>query len=72
MNNIKLFEDFTKFAKEKGVKESMLSKEAQKLQNGFINPYVLEERSLNVSPLDLYSRLMYDRTFSRPHREVPK
>lgn len=61
MNKIKLLEDFTKFAKEKGVKESMINKEALKLKNGFINPYVLEERSLNVSPLDLYSRLMYDR-----------
>ena len=28
---------------------------------GFINPYILEERKLNVSQLDIFSRLMADR-----------
>lgn len=31
------------------------------VKNGYQNPYVLEERQLNVSQLDIFSRLMYDR-----------
>ena len=31
------------------------------VKNGYQNPYILEERQLNVSQLDIFSRLMYDR-----------
>ena len=32
-----------------------------KAQNGYLNPYILEERQLNVTQLDVFSRLMMDR-----------
>ena len=31
------------------------------MQNGYLNPYILEERQLNVTQLDVFSRLMMDR-----------
>ena len=32
-----------------------------KAQSGYLNPYILEERQLNVTQLDVFSRLMMDR-----------
>ena len=32
-----------------------------KSQGGYLNPYILEERQLNVTQLDVFSRLMMDR-----------
>ena len=32
-----------------------------KAQAGYLNPYILEERQLNVTQLDVFSRLMADR-----------
>lgn len=31
------------------------------MQNGYLNPYILEERQLNVTQMDVFSRLMADR-----------
>lgn len=53
--------DFKKFAKDRGVSQSYLEKQIAQINSGFINPYVLEERRLNVTQLDIFSRLMLDR-----------
>lgn len=50
--------DFEKFAISKGISTNKL--------NGYknfnmINPLILEERQLNVTAIDIYSRLMYDK-----------
>ena len=31
------------------------------VQNQYLNPYILEERQLNVTQMDVFSRLMMDR-----------
>ena len=35
--------------------------EVLRAQSGYLNPYILEERQLNVTQLDVFSRLMADR-----------
>lgn len=37
------------------------SRGAASLQGQYVNPYILEERQLNVTQMDVYSRLMMDR-----------
>ena len=54
--------DFEKFAVSKGIGTNKLdgyNKHA--IKNGIISPTILEERSLNVIGLDIFSRLQYDR-----------
>lgn len=60
--------DFTKFAIDKGVSHSVLD-DYTKFQNnmilpkaGYINPTIIEERQMNVASMDVFSRLMMDRT----------
>lgn len=54
-------DDFKKFAtKHMGI-NSMAFDDVVKAQNGYLNPYILEERKLNVTQLDVFSRLMMDR-----------
>lgn len=54
--------DFKLFAKDKGISSSKLnSYNNYNIKNGYVTPYVLEERNLNVSSLDIYSRLLMDR-----------
>lgn len=61
MNQLdRLNKDFTLFAKDKGVNKSYLE-DYQKSFNRLYTPYILEERQLHASPLDLFSRLLYDR-----------
>lgn len=56
MNN-----DFRKFAtRHLGVNGMMLD-DVAKVQQQYLNPYILEERQLNVTQLDVFSRLMMDR-----------
>lgn len=56
MNN-----DFRKFAtKHLGV-SSMVLDDVVSMQNQYLNPYILEERQLNVTQMDVFSRLMMDR-----------
>lgn len=56
MNN-----DFRNFAtKHLGV-NSMVLDDVVRAQSGYLNPYILEERQLNVTQLDVFSRLMMDR-----------
>jgi ATP-dependent Clp protease protease subunit len=40
---------------------SLVLDEVIKSQAGYLNPYILEERQLNVTQLDVFSRLMMDR-----------
>ncbi len=58
MNN---FEDFKKFATGHVGVNSMVLDDVMKAQAGYLNPYILEERQLNVTQLDVFSRLMMDR-----------
>lgn len=61
--------DFEKFATgHLGVNSNMLhsyvgavGREAATIVSDYINPYILEERQLNVAQMDVFSRLMMDR-----------
>ena len=56
MNN-----DFRKFAtKHMGI-NGMVLDDIVSTQNQYLNPYILEERQLNVTQMDVFSRLMMDR-----------
>ena len=41
--------------------EATAKLEVLRAQSGYLNPYILEERQLNVTQLDVFSRLMADR-----------
>ena len=56
MNN-----DFRKFATRHLGVNGMVLDDVTKLQQQYLNPYILEERQLNVTQLDVFSRLMMDR-----------
>ena len=59
--------DFLKFATAQGLNsmhvEKVLSQSADNVQSsyGYISPTILEERQLNVTQMDVFSRLMMDR-----------
>ncbi len=56
MNN-----DFRKYAtKHLGI-NSMVLDDVMSVQSQYLNPYILEERQLNVTQMDVFSRLMMDR-----------
>lgn len=53
--------EFQKFAtKHLGI-NSMVIDDVVRAQNQYLNPYILEERQLNVTQMDVFSRLMADR-----------
>ena len=54
--------DFRKFATEKLGMNGLVFDETVKAQQQYMNPYILEERQLNVTQMDVYSRPMLDRT----------
>lgn len=54
-------DDFRKFATKHLGMNSMVLDDVIKAQGGYLNPYILEERQLNVTQLDVFSRLMMDR-----------
>lgn len=54
MNN-----DFNRFALSQGISTSKL--EDYKRAMGYINPYVIEERQMSVTTIDVFSRLQMDR-----------
>lgn len=56
MNN-----DFIKFATGHRGINSMVLNDIISAQNQYLNPYILEERQLNVTQMDVFSRLMMDR-----------
>ncbi|MBQ3624366.1 MAG: ATP-dependent Clp endopeptidase proteolytic subunit ClpP [Prevotella sp.] len=53
--------DFRKYAtKHLGI-NGMVLDDVMRVQSNYLNPYILEERQLNVTQLDVFSRLMMDR-----------
>lgn len=56
MNN-----DFRKYATRHLGMNSMVLNDVVSAQNQYLNPYILEERQLNVTQMDVFSRLMMDR-----------
>ena len=60
-NTIMIKDDFRKYATGHLGLNSMVLDDVIKAQGGYLNPYILEERQLNVTPLDVFSRLMMDR-----------
>ena len=52
--------DFLKFAVDKGM-NSMHVEKAMNASTSYISPSILEERQLNVTQMDVFSRLMMDR-----------
>ena len=53
--------EFRKYAtKHLGI-NSMVLDDVINAQNQYLNPYILEERQLNVTQMDVFSRLMMDR-----------
>lgn len=56
-----MMNDFRKFATSKAGINSMVLDDVIKSQNQYLNPYILEERTLNVTQMDVFSRLMMDR-----------
>jgi Protease subunit of ATP-dependent Clp proteases len=53
--------DFKKYAVKHLGMNSLVLDDVIKSQSGYLNPYILEERQLNVTQLDVFSRLMMDR-----------
>jgi len=53
--------DFRKYAVHHLGMDSLTLDGVIKSQAGYLNPYILEERTLNVTQLDVFSRLMMDR-----------
>ena len=53
--------DFKKYATGHLGLSSMVLDDVIKSQNQYLNPYILEERQLNVTQMDVFSRLMMDR-----------
>ncbi len=53
--------DFKKYATKHLGMNSMVLDDVISAQAGYLNPYILEERQLNVTQLDVFSRLMMDR-----------
>ena len=56
MNN-----DFRKYATGHLGMSGMVLDDVMKTQAQYMNPYILEERQLNVTQMDVFSRLMMDR-----------
>lgn len=53
--------EFKKYATRHLGINSMVLDDVIKSQNQYLNPYILEERQLNVTQMDVFSRLMMDR-----------
>ena len=54
-------QDFKKYATKHLGMNSMVLDDVLKAQSQYLNPYILEERQLNVTQMDVFSRLMMDR-----------
>lgn len=53
--------DFRKYATRHLGMNGMVLDDVMKAQAHYLNPYILEERQLNVTQMDVFSRLMMDR-----------
>ncbi len=56
-----LTSDFRKYATGHLGMSGMLVDDVTRVQNQYLNPYILEERQLNVTQMDVFSRLMMER-----------
>lgn len=54
-------DDFRKYAVKHLGMNGLTFDQTIKAQAGYMNPYILEERQLNVTQMDVFSRLMMDR-----------
>ena len=54
------FKDFGLYAKDHGVSSLDLHRYNQRVENS-LTPYILEERQMNVTIMDVFSRLMMER-----------
>ena len=54
-------EDFRKYAVKHLGMNGLVVDDVIKAQREYLNPYILEERQMNVTQLDVFSRLMVDR-----------
>ncbi len=61
LNMKHMTDDFKKFATRHQGINSMVLDDVISVQNQYLNPYILEERQLNVTQMDVFSRLMMDR-----------
>ena len=59
-DNMNMIDDFRKYATKHIGINSQVFDDVIKNQSGYLNPYILEERQLNVTQLDVFSRLMMD------------
>ena len=54
--------NFEKFALSKGIGSNLLDEyNKYNFRNGYVDPYVIEERNMNITSLSVFSRLMMDR-----------
>ena len=54
--------DFEKFALSKGISSNLFDEyNKYNFRNGYVDPYVIEERNMNITSLSVFSRLMMDR-----------
>lgn len=60
MTELKNIKDFNLYAKDKGISSLNLHYYNNKIVDG-LTPYVLEERQMNVTQIDVFSRLMLER-----------
>ena len=58
--NAKEYRDFGLYAKDRGISSLKLDYYNKRIENS-LTPYILEERSLNVTIMDVFSRLMMER-----------
>ena len=54
--------DFRKYATQHLGMDGLTLDDVMKAQAQYLNPYILEERQLNVTQMDVFSRLMMDRS----------
>lgn len=59
MKNTSEFEKFARLGR--GISSMTLSRYNNAVMDGYINPTIIEERTLNVAQLDVFSRLLMDR-----------
>lgn len=57
----KQYKDFQKFALSRGIGSNTLGEYDKYRFKNYVNPMILEERTLNVTSIDVYSRLLMDR-----------
>lgn len=61
MTDKNLINDFKSFAKTHGVSDKSIDNFVSKVNSQYINPTILEERQLNVTQMDVFSRLFMER-----------